>query len=140
MPAFKECQVFLLTFQKHKPLTSIIFYFAMLKQLTTLILVAIATSACSVNFGQFTTASSMNVRGLDYDQSTSSDVEGSTCLFLFFGKQNGRIQQAMDNAIKSGRKKGLDGDMLVDVRIDNAIYPFVNCVKVTGTLVSLKQK
>lgn len=108
----------------------------------------LSLSACSVRLGQFTAASTNNVRGLDYsiENSTSAKTEGETCIhtvILFpFGDHGDRIQRAMDNAIKNGRDAGIDGDLLVNVRIDmNRWYiPLIygqDCMVVQGDLVHL---
>lgn len=106
-------------------------------------------SGCQQRLGQFTAASSQNVRNLDYDLSTTTKVkaEGESCIKTYViipvGNQDDRIQRAMDNAIENGHKKGLDGDLLVNVRIDwdSWVIPFIygeNCVTVKGDLVKLK--
>jgi len=82
------------------------------------ILMALLLSACSVRLGQFTAASTHNVRGLDYstEQGTLTKTEGETCLHTVIifpvGKHDDRIQRAMDNAISNGRSSGIDGDLL----------------------------
>jgi hypothetical protein len=105
----------------------------------------ITLSSCTTHLGQFTVASSVNVRNLDYstNSSTAAEARGKSCvyyaLFFIIGQTNGRLQAAMDDAINNARKDGLDGDLLVDVRIREKAYPFVSCMIVTGKLVSLPE-
>ena len=119
----------------------------MFKVLSAVALV-LSLSACSVRLGQFTAASTMNVRNLDYsiENSTAKRTEGESCVHTVIifpvGKQDDRIQRAMDSAIKNGRDAGIDGDLLVNARIDMKQWyiPFVygqNCMLVEGDLVSL---
>ena len=50
----------------------------------------------------------------------------------------------MDNAIKNGQNQGIDGDLLVNVRIDVDSFDYglglVNCYEVEGNLIPLKLK
>lgn len=77
--------------------------------------------------GQFTAASSFNVRNLEYakENKTSTYVKGKSCyranlytLAYISGPQDNRLQRAMDNAIRNGQSQGIDGDLLVNVRIE----------------------
>ena len=77
--------------------------------------------------GQFTAASSFDIRNLDYDKSknTSAFVVGKSCyrvnsvsLAYEEGPKDNSIQRAMDDAIRNGQVKGIDGDLLVNVRIE----------------------
>ena len=106
-------------------------------------------SGCTQRFGQFTAASSQNVRNLDYDLETNTKVkaEGESCIKTFIiipvGNKDDRIQRAMDDAIENGHQNGLDGDLLVNVRIDwsSWVIPLLygeDCVTVKGDLVKLK--
>lgn len=106
---------------------------------------------CSTRLGQFTAASTMNVRNLDYslaDKSTAR-TSGDSCIHivLFFipiGDFNDRIQRAMDDAIQNGRDRGLDGDLLVNTRIDNTAWTAgvygQNCITVEGDLVTIDKQ
>ena len=106
-------------------------------------------SGCTQRLGQFTAASTQNVRNLNYDIADNSKVkaEGNSCIntVIFFpiGNYDDRIQRAMDSAIKNGQTKGLDGDLLVNARIDwvHWYIPLIfgqDCVNVEGDLVKLK--
>lgn len=103
---------------------------------------------CSTRLGQFTAASTMNVRNLDYSlaDQTTAKTSGDSCIHivLFFipiGDFNDRIQRAMDDAIQNGRDRGLDGDLLVNTRIDNTAWTAgiygQNCITVEGDLVTI---
>lgn len=105
---------------------------------------------CSTNhrLGQFTAASTNNVRNLNYDIESATKVrtEGKTCiksvLGFAWGDVEDRLQLAMDDAIISGQNSGLDGDLLVNVRISEKYSNYVvygsSCLTVTGDLVKIK--
>ena len=106
----------------------------------------------SYRLGQFTAASSFNVRNLNYefDKNTKVSVVGEDCFIVGQQPNTGRLQRAMDNAIKDGQNRGVDGDLLVNVRIDQQIkdkpngflgFPIPNnCIIVSGDLVKIKDK
>lgn len=112
-------------------------------------LMVLAGCTTTARMGQFTAASTMNVRNLNYsiEDQTASKTTGDSCIKYILGFPIGhsddRIQRAMDDAIKNGRTKGLDGDLLVNTRIDMSLFhiPFYakNCVNVEGDLVSIKK-
>lgn len=95
--------------------------------------------------GQFTAASSFNVRNLSYDTSTSIRVLGEDCYAYGEIPNDSRLQRAMDTAIRNGQEKGVNGDLLVNVRIDeynkiNGVFIFkkmYRCIKVEGDLVTI---
>ena len=108
----------------------------------------LSLSGCSQRLGQFTAASTQNVRNLNYNlvDNTKVKTEGDSCIstvIIFpIGNQDDRIQRAMDDAIKNGHTKGLDGDLLVNARIDLTAWyiPLLfgqNCVTVEGDLVKI---
>ena len=115
--------------------------------LSTAVITSLLLSGCSTRLGQFTAASSQNVRNLNYSigNKTKAEVEGDTCihtiLLLPVGYTSDRLQRAMDDAIKNGHDKGVDGDLLVNVRIDHSNWSAViygqDCVSVSGDLVKL---
>ena len=119
----------------------------------TLLVVLLASvtllSGCATRLGQFTAASSQNVRNLDYssDKNSKKKVIGKSCatrvLFFPIGPQDDLIQRAMDSAISNGQAAGLDGDLLVNVRMDlkpwTAVIAGQNCVVVEGDLVTLSK-
>jgi len=99
----------------------------------------------SVRLGQFTVASSYNVRNLHYGNGSST--KGEDCSEIGLRMNTSRVQRAMDNAIRNGQKQGLVGDILVNVRIDEIIVEKsggsnkspkrYNCMTVTGDLVKI---
>ena len=62
--------------------------------------------------------------------------------FIPFGNFQNRIQEAMDNAINNGRKKGINGDVLMNARIYHkswwALLYGQDCWIVEGNLVKVK--
>lgn len=115
------------------------------------LLVLTLLAGCSTRLGQFTAASSMNVRNLDYSlaEKTTARTTGDSCIHIVFffipiGDFNDRIQRAMDNAIQNGRSRGLDGDLLVNTRIDHSAWTTgiygQNCITVEGDLVTINKK
>lgn len=106
-------------------------------------------TGCTQRLGQFTAVSTQNVRNLNYDiaDNTKVKAEGDSCIRTFFiipvGHDDDRIQRAIDDAIKNGQAKGLDGDLLVNARIDMSAWmiPFIyaqNCINAKGDLVKIK--
>ncbi len=107
--------------------------------------------------GQFTAASSFNVRNLIYKKSdnTSSYTKGKSCyqvnlqtLAYISGPKDNLLQRAMDDAIRNGQSQGIDGDLLVNARIERkteykaseSIFipkERYECVVVEGDLVKL---
>lgn len=118
-------------------------YIALLLSSTVLL-----SAGCSTRLGQFTAASTHNVRNLDYsiEDKSKQVVYGDTCIhsvfFIPIGHFSDRLQRAVDDAIENGHEKGLDGDLLVNVRIDHSAWTSIiygqNCIKVKGDLVQLK--
>jgi hypothetical protein len=107
----------------------------------------------SYRLGYFTVASSNNVRNLNYsiENHTKVTTRGEDCYKIGLQPNDSRLQRAMDNAIQNGINKGIDGDMLVNVRIDQQIvskytgflklFPETyNCIIVTGELVKIDTK
>ena len=110
----------------------------------------LSMSGCATSLGQFTVASSNNVRNLNYsiENKTKAKTEGTACARNLFGipisQQDMLLQRAIDNAISNGQKKGVDGDLLVNVRISYEpttilIYNDV-CYSVKGDLVKIETK
>ena len=111
--------------------------------------------------GQFTAASSFNVRNLNYekDENTVSFTKGKVCykvhlhnLMYIEGPRDNLLQRAMDDAIRNGQKNGIDGDLLVNVRIERKteykekggigifkIKERYECTIVEGDLVKIKE-
>ena len=105
-------------------------------------------TGCSQSLGQFTVASSNNVRNLNYsvENKTKASAEGEACARNILGliplnQQDDLLQRAMDNAISNGQQNGVDGDMLANVRIvynttGLIIYNDI-CYTVKGDLVKI---
>ena len=105
-------------------------------------------TGCAQRMGEFTVASTQNVSNLKTTEVTQkSHVEGESCIhyitFIPFGNFQNRIQEAMDNAIINGRKKGIDGDILLNTRIYHKSWWLglygQNCWIVEGDLVKLEK-
>jgi hypothetical protein len=106
----------------------------------------------SYRLGQFTVASSHNIRNLYYSEVEGSSLQtsGEDCHVVGDKPNDSRLQRAMDNAIRNGQKNGIDGDMLANVRIDQSIKEkntgvfgigvSYNCMIVTGDLVKIIKK
>ena len=111
--------------------------------------------------GQFTAVSSFNVRNLEYekDNNTVYYTTGKSCyqvniasLSYISGPKDDLLQRAMDDAIRAGQKSGIDGDLLVNARIERkteykeyraGFFPVkrrYECVFVEGDLVKIKHK
>ncbi|EGR0080322.1 hypothetical protein ACUULL_003581 [Vibrio cholerae] len=110
--------------------------------------------------GQFTAASSFNVRNLIYEKAnkTSSYTKGKSCyevnlytLTYVSGPKDNLLQRAMDDAIRNGQAQGIDGDLLVNARIERkteytetgeifVVKKRFECVVVEGDLVKIVHK
>lgn len=112
------------------------------------LLVGCAVQTPEYRLGQFTAASSFNVRNLDYDSTSATRVEGEDCYQVGQQPNDSRLQRAMDRAIKNGQDQGVTGDLLVNVRIDQvqknkpgSFFGFPtahNCIEVEGELVTIR--
>jgi len=114
--------------------------------------IAISFSGCATSLGQFTVASSHNVRHLDYTANEKVATTGSACARNIFGipisQQDDLLQRAMDDAIANGESsvfgKEVDGDLLVNVRITYEPTTFLiyndMCYSVKGDLVKIDTK
>ncbi|PFG10749.1 MULTISPECIES: hypothetical protein [unclassified Marinobacter] len=114
----------------------------------SLLLVGCAAQTPEYRLGQFTAASSFNVRNLDYDSTSATRVEGEDCHQVGQQPNDSRLQRAMDQAIQNGQEQGITGDLLVNVRIDQVqknkpgnffgLPVAHNCIQVEGELVTLR--
>jgi predicted peroxiredoxin len=123
------------------------------------IIITGCTSHPDINesLGDFTVASSFNIRNLNYNKPKNATifVTGEACyqvdsrtLEYISGPKDNLIQKAMDDAIHTGQKTGIDGDLLVNVRIikktkhKKGSNAFSNrryeCVYVSGDLVRIE--
>jgi hypothetical protein len=100
--------------------------------------------------GTFTMASTHNVRGVDYsvEDNTRIPTTGQSCnktiLWIFdITKPANPLSAAMDNAIRNGHEDGVDGDLLVNVLIQNESFSILgyssNCLVVKGDLVRVNK-
>ena len=103
-------------------------------------------SGCSTRLGNMTVVSTNNVDGLSAHVTKDARTTGESCLktYILFtvGDFQNRLQIATDNAIDNGHTKGINGDVLVNAKIDvNAWYiPLIygqNCMTVQGDLIPL---
>ena len=121
-----------------------------MKRLVSIVLtfgIVIGFSGCATSLGDFTVASSNNVRNLNYsiENKTKAKTEGSACarsiLFFPISQQDELLQRAIDDAISNGQEQGVDGDLLVNVRITYEPTSFLIyndiCFSVKGDLVKL---
>lgn len=112
------------------------------------VLMGCAVQTPEYRLGQFTAASSFNVRNLNYDSTSATRVKGEDCHQVGQQPNDSRLQRAMDQAIQNGQDEGITGDLLVNVRIDQVQkrkpgnflgFPAQhNCIVVEGELVALQ--
>lgn len=125
-----------------------------MKSIAIIVFVCLMLAGCAVKhpeyrLGYFTAASSFNVRNLDYDPTSAVRVAGEDCYRIDQKPNDSRLQRAMDMAIQNGQNKGIIGDLLVNVRIDQVhkekptgflgISHLYNCIVVEGELVALRK-
>ena len=103
-------------------------------------------TGCSTRLGNMTVVSTNNVGGLNAKVSDKQRAEGESCihtaLIFPFGDFQNRLQIATDNAIDNGHKAGLQGDVLVNAKIDVSAWyiPLIygqNCMQVKGDLIDM---
>jgi len=107
---------------------------------TTLLL-----TGCSNRLGNMTMVSTNNVDGLSAKITSKNRVVGESCIQNLIGIPWGdfqnRLQIATDNAIDNGRKSGLQGDVLVNAKINVSAWTIIlygqNCLTVEGDLITL---
>lgn len=119
--------------------------------LIVIIIIGMSVVNCShyTPLGEFTVVSTHNVRNLDYEISSEKGVKttGKSSVTYFFNlrltSSKDLLQKAMDEAIEKGRKNGVDGDLLVNVRIEHKTTSFFGVqkfiYKVTGDLVKVSK-
>jgi len=109
-------------------------------------IVALLFTGCSQRLGNMSVVSTNNIHGLTPNVNVNSAVEGKSCYQTFFvvpvGDFYNRLQVATDNAINNGRAAGLQGDTLINAKVDESFWfiPFIyghNCTIVSGNLVKL---
>ena len=112
--------------------------------------------------GEFTLASTHIVNNLHFKQKDTIKfrVKGEACIEVdpetleyISGPKDNRMQRAMDDAITKGNEQGFEGDILINVRIENKTLFLegekewwqtsnlrrMECVEVSGELVSLER-
>ena len=103
-------------------------------------------SGCSTRLGNMTVVSTNNVDGLSAHVTKDVRTTGESCVntYIIFpvGDFQNRLQVATDNAIDNGHAKGINGDVLVNAKINvNRWYiPLIygqNCMIVEGDLIPL---
>jgi len=123
----------------------------MRKILLPIIASTLMVTGCTTTkgLGTFTMASTHNVRGVEYDVNNKTKVltEGESCDKSFFGfvlgESENKFQIAMNNAIRNGQSNGVDGDLLVNVSIEEEKFAIAgyssDCVVVKGDLVRVNK-
>jgi len=110
------------------------------------ILALIGFSGCSTRLGNMTVMSTNNIDGLQVHVTKKNRAAGESCVrtFIIFpvGDFKNRLQVATDNAIDNGHSKGINGDALVNAKIDISAWyiPLIygqNCMSIEGDLVPL---
>lgn len=114
------------------------------------LLLIIGFTGCQHSLGQFTVASTHQVRNMNYTTENKVEVYGSACARNIFGldinQQDDLLQRAVDDAIKDGQSsifgKEVDGDMLVNIRLyaDSTTLLIYNdhCYSVDAYLVKME--
>jgi hypothetical protein len=139
-----------------------------MKKISLLITILLFAQSCTTQLGRFTSISTDNVRGLEHVGKSRDEIaqsEGEKCLHTFYltrtalgalfffpwfmpsfdlkiGQTNDRISEAVRNAIKEGKSKGVfDGDMLINASIKEKSWfiPLIygqKCIVAEGEVVS----
>jgi len=118
----------------------------MKKVLLATSVVILLFSGCTVRLGNMTAISTKNIDNLNTDVSLDRKVVGESCqntVFIFpYGDLQTKLQIATENAIDNGRASGLEGDTIINAKIDATGWyiPLIygeGCVTVKGNLVKL---
>jgi hypothetical protein len=104
-------------------------------------------SGCSTRLGNLTIASTNNINGLNTNVKSSDRTTGDTCIHsvlgIPFGAFQNRLQIATDNAIDNGHKKGINGDALINAKLEHSAWTLIiygrDCVTVDGDLIQVKE-
>ena len=97
--------------------------------------------------GRFTAISTFNVIDLTYEKSLAAEVEGEDCYEEGMEPNDSRVERAIDDAIRNGQAREIEGSLLVNVRIDQVRkykpgflrLPMPNnCIVVKGDLVRVR--
>lgn len=112
----------------------------------TLSIAALLFTGCSQRLGNMSVMSTNPINDLSPQVNANSTVKGESCYQTFFvvpvGDFYNRLQVATDNAINNGHTAGLQGDTLINAKVDESFWfiPFIyghNCTIVSGNLVKL---
>ena len=94
--------------------------------------------------GRFTAISTFNVVDLTYEKSLAAGVVGEDCYEEGRKPNDARVERAIDDAIRNGQAREIEGSLLINVRIDQVRkykpgflgLPMPNnCIVVKGDLV-----
>jgi hypothetical protein len=101
-----------------------------LRHIFPLLLSLTLVSGCASTVGQFSVISTKPVGALRAETPDASHhVQGQACLHNIFiiplGTLDQREQQAVDDAIDLGRKRGLKGDALINVKVKLTTMDFI---------------
>lgn len=99
------------------------------------------------SLGRFTFVSTNNVNIPNVEIKKSDVIEGKSCLSnilgITWGKANDRISTAIQNAIESANKRGIEGDILVDAEILNEYHSWIfggnNCYVARGRVAKIQK-
>ena len=103
-------------------------------------------SGCTARLGNMTAITTKNIDNLNTDVGVDRKVEGESCqytAFIFpYGDLQTKLQIATENAIDNGRASGLEGDTIINAKIDATGWyiPLIygeGCVSVKGDLIKL---
>jgi hypothetical protein len=139
-----------------------------MKKISLLITILLLTQSCTTQLGRFTSISTDNIRGLEHTGKSRDEIvqaEGESCIHTIYltrtalgiiaifpwfmpsfdlkiGQTNDRLSEAVKNAVKNGKNKGVfDGDMMINVSIKEKSWfiPLIygkKCVVAEGDVVS----
>jgi len=110
---------------------------------------AVFISGCSARMGSMSVLSTEHISNLDVKKDHKKVVTGESCernYFLLFptGDMQNKVELATERAIESGHKQGLEGNVLIDAKMDMKVTEYLlyskYCVVVTGQLDTLRLK
>lgn len=123
-----------------------------IKQLTvaSAALSLLTLSACATRLADFTAVAVEDVENLSYklDSKKDQSVTGKACSHSVFlipiPTKGNKLQNAIQNAIDQGNSRGIAGDLLVNVKVEQTVWSIPptygqDCVKVEGDLVQVKR-
>jgi hypothetical protein len=117
-----------------------------LSQIFPLLLFLTLTPGCASNVGHFSVMATKPIASLgNQTPEPIQHVQGKACLHNIFivplGTLDQREQQAFDDAISVGRRRGVKGNALINVKVEFTTLDFMlygqKCFTVEGDLVNL---